>query len=51
MCNIISNTKYALIAINSPYVIPPNTVPLTVIAIGLTEVQSGNLVLAHSITL
>ena len=47
MGNILSNSQYALIAINMPYVVTPNPGLLPVIAIRPTVVQSGNLVRAH----
>ena len=45
--NILLKAQYALIRINTPYVITPNTGPLPVIMTRLTSAQSGNLVRAH----
>ena len=45
--NILLNDQYALITINTPCVVLPNTRPLLVIVIRLKAVQLGNLVWAN----
>ena len=47
MGNIILNAQYTLITTKTPYVVPPYTGLLPVIAIGSTAVQSGNFVQAQ----
>ena len=41
-------SQYELVEINTPYVVPPEHGQPPVIAIGLTAMQSGKLVWAHS---